>query len=92
MVGTQERAFSVMAQKLWNSLPWEIHLSSSVNVFHKQVKTFCFTWHTAQLQKDPPSSDVGFHVFNIYNFDVIFNCLNILKLIPYVLCLAGKAA
>lgn len=45
-VATQERVFLVVVQKLWNSLPSEICLSPFIIVFHQQVKTFCFAWHS----------------------------------------------
>ena len=36
LVGTQERAFSVAAHRLWNSLPQEAKLAPSVLSFWKQ--------------------------------------------------------
>ena len=37
-----DRAFSVSAPKLWNSLPIEIRLSTSLNSFKMYLKTFLF--------------------------------------------------
>ena len=38
-----DRAFSVYAPKLWNSIPFSIHKSSSVTIFKKNIKTFIFS-------------------------------------------------
>ena len=38
-----DRAFSVCAPKLWNSLPPHIKLSSSVDMFKRNLKTFLFS-------------------------------------------------
>jgi hypothetical protein len=38
-----DRAFSVSAPKLWNSIPQDIKMSSSVELFKKQLKTFLFS-------------------------------------------------
>ena len=37
-----DRAFSVYAPKLWNSLPLELRLSSSFELFKKDLKTRLF--------------------------------------------------
>ena len=37
-----DRAFSVYAPKLWNSLPVELHMSSSFELFKKDLKTRLF--------------------------------------------------
>ena len=37
-----DRAFQVAAPKLWNKLPDEIKLSSSLNEFKSKLKTFLF--------------------------------------------------
>ena len=37
------RAYSVAAPKLWNKLPLDIRLSSSVTVFKTKLKTYLFT-------------------------------------------------
>ena len=37
-----DRAFSVRAPELWNSLPYEIRASSSICIFKKRLKTFLF--------------------------------------------------
>ena len=37
-----DRAFSVYAPKLWNSLPFELRLSSSFELFKKDLKTRLF--------------------------------------------------
>lgn len=42
LVATQERAFLVVATKLWNSVPGEICLSLSITLFHQRVKPFFF--------------------------------------------------
>ena len=38
-----DRAYSVAAPKLWNKLPLDIRLSSSVTVFKTKLKTYLFT-------------------------------------------------
>ena len=38
-----DRAYSVAAPKLWNTLPLDIRLSSSVTVFKTNLKTCLFT-------------------------------------------------
>ena len=42
LMGTRERAFSVAAPKLWNSLPREARLAPSVLYFRMQAKTVLF--------------------------------------------------
>ena len=37
-----DRAFSICAPKLWNELPLDIKLSTSVDIFKKKLKTFLF--------------------------------------------------
>ena len=37
-----DRAFSVCAPKIWNTIPLEIRQSSSVLLFKKKLKTFLF--------------------------------------------------
>ena len=39
---TGDRAFSVAAPFLWNSLPESLRTVSSVNIFKKQLKTYLF--------------------------------------------------
>ena len=39
---TGDRAFSVAAPFLWNSLPESLRAVSSVNIFKKQLKTYLF--------------------------------------------------
>ena len=41
-MGTQERAFSVAAPRLWNSLPQETRLAPSLLSFYKEANTFFF--------------------------------------------------
>ena len=56
LMETQERAFSVAAPRLWNTLPQEVRLVLSLS-FHKQAKTFPFRqaspqgleWHFLML-------------------------------------------
>ena len=38
-----DRAFSVCAPKIWNTVPLEIRQSSTVSLFKKKLKTFLFT-------------------------------------------------
>ena len=38
-----DRAFSVCAPRLWNSIPFSIRKSSSVTIFKKNIKTFLFS-------------------------------------------------
>ena len=38
-----DRAFSVCAPKIWNTVPLEIRQSSTVVLFKKKLKTFLFT-------------------------------------------------
>ncbi|XP_061442164.1 cytochrome c oxidase subunit NDUFA4 isoform X1 [Rhineura floridana] len=42
LAGTRERAFSVAAPTLWNSLPQDLRHASSLNVFRKALKTWLF--------------------------------------------------
>ena len=42
---TGDRAFSVFASKLWNSLPVDLRNSASHHSFKKGLKTFLFTQH-----------------------------------------------
>ncbi|XP_061443806.1 uncharacterized protein LOC133365612 isoform X9 [Rhineura floridana] len=42
-VATRERAFSVVAPKLWNDLFDEVHLAPTLLSFRRQVKTFLFS-------------------------------------------------
>ena len=44
-----DRALSIAAPKLWNKLPLDIMLSSSVTVFKTKLKTYLFT-HSYDLQ------------------------------------------
>ena len=37
-----ERAFSVVAPKLWNTLPFELRLSDSGDALKKRLKTYLF--------------------------------------------------
>ena len=37
-----DRAFSVAAPKLWNSVPYEIRSSESLNKFKSKLKTYLF--------------------------------------------------
>ena len=41
-----DRAFSVAAPFLWNSLPESLRAVSSVNIFKKQLKTYLLNKHT----------------------------------------------
>uniref|UniRef100_A0A803TKZ4 Reverse transcriptase domain-containing protein n=1 Tax=Anolis carolinensis TaxID=28377 RepID=A0A803TKZ4_ANOCA len=42
LVGTRERAFSVMAPRLWNSLPREIRQAPTLLSFRRSLKTWLF--------------------------------------------------
>uniref|UniRef100_A0A803TXH6 Reverse transcriptase domain-containing protein n=1 Tax=Anolis carolinensis TaxID=28377 RepID=A0A803TXH6_ANOCA len=42
LAGTREKAFSVVAPQLWNSLPREIRLAPTLSAFIKQLKTWLF--------------------------------------------------
>ena len=42
-VATRERAFSVVAPRLWNDLPEEARLAPKVLSFRRQVKTYLFS-------------------------------------------------
>ncbi|XP_061490034.1 tRNA-splicing endonuclease subunit Sen15 isoform X1 [Rhineura floridana] len=42
LVGTRERAFSVVAPTLWNSLPCDLRHAPSLDVFRKALKTWLF--------------------------------------------------
>ena len=37
-----DRAFSICAPRLWNSIPLDIRKSNSVSTFKKQLKTYLF--------------------------------------------------
>uniref|UniRef100_R4GDA2 Reverse transcriptase domain-containing protein n=1 Tax=Anolis carolinensis TaxID=28377 RepID=R4GDA2_ANOCA len=43
LVGTRDRAFSVVAPRLWNSLPREIREAPTLMAFRKSLKTWLFT-------------------------------------------------
>uniref|UniRef100_A0A803TMD6 Reverse transcriptase domain-containing protein n=1 Tax=Anolis carolinensis TaxID=28377 RepID=A0A803TMD6_ANOCA len=43
LVGMRERAFSVVAPRLWNSLPREIRQAPTLVAFRKSLKTWLFT-------------------------------------------------
>jgi len=40
------RAFPVVAAQVWNGLPEVIVSSSSLQTFHRQLKTYLFSFHT----------------------------------------------
>nr|XP_060618433.1 uncharacterized protein LOC132767443 [Anolis sagrei ordinatus] len=42
LAGTRDRAFSVVAPRLWNALPIEIRSASSLMAFRKKLKTWMF--------------------------------------------------
>ena len=43
-----ERAFSVAAPRLWNSLPVDIRNAATLDTFKKKLKTFIFYKHSLE--------------------------------------------
>ena len=60
-----DRAFSVCAPKIWNTIPLEIHQSSTVLLFKKKLKSFLFTKFI--------ETDSLYFIFNLFFIFLIFN-------------------
>ena len=87
-----DRAFSGYAPKLWNSLPLELRLSSSFELFKKDLKLAYLDRHLAIL----PTSDVSFLILHgtvvVMLIVILLYCIEIYvhDNVPSVLLFTGR--